>query len=460
MEAHGTKGVEVLLGDPKKAVIAFSIPIAIALLAQQSNNLVDSFWVTSLGSGAMAALGLVSPVYAVLIGIGNGLGIGTSAAIARNIGMGRAKDAGGIAVQSLILCAMAALVITPVLLLTAEPVLVAIGAGPTIEASMDFAVPLYMATILILVSGVMSGILRGEGAVRKSMYIQVLGAVANVILDPIFIYTLDMGVAGAAWATVAAFSISILLGLYWYMLKKNMFLKFRRQDLRFNRAYQREILAVGLPQSAEFSVMNVFNVSFNFCIIMVGTTDAMAIYTVAWRIVYLLMIPAMAMGGAIVSSCSAEFGMKRYDMIRKAYGFSVKMSIIILAVLSLIMVLLADQIASIFTQAPDMQYLHEDMKVLLYIFSIFVPIMSLVFVGSSLLQALKRSKVALMSSFIRNLMLAVLFLLSAYLVGTLTSLWWAMTVTEIFGGILMGYWAYIVLKDVAKRDGRSIRSDA
>jgi Na+-driven multidrug efflux pump len=65
-----------------------------------------------------------------------------------------------------------------------------------------------------------------------------------------------------------------------------------------------------------------------------------------------------------------------------------------------------------------------------------------------------------MSSFIRNLMLAILFLLAAYLIGTLTSLWWAMTVTEIFGGILMGYWAYIVLKDVAKRDGRSIRSDA
>ncbi|MDR2698187.1 MAG: MATE family efflux transporter [Candidatus Methanoplasma sp.] len=438
MEAHGTKGVEVLLGDPKKAVIAFSIPIAVALFAQQSNNLIDSFWVTSLGAGAMAALGLVSPVYAVLIGIGNGLGIGTSAAIARNIGMGRSKDAGGIAVQSLILCAIVAMIITPILLLTAEPVLIAIGAGPTIEASMDFAVPLYLSTILILISGVMSGILRGEGAVRRSMYIQVLGAISNLVLDPIFIYTFDMGVAGAAWATVVAFGISILLGLYWYLLKKDMFLKLRRQDLRFNKHYQKEILSVGLPQSAEFSVMNIFNVSFNFCIIMVGTTDAMAIYTVAWRIVYLLMIPAMAMGGAIVSSCSAEFGMKRYDMIRKAYGFSVKMSILILAALSLIMVLLADPIASIFTQAPDMQYLHDDMVKLLYIFSLFVPIMSLVFVGSSLLQALNRSKVALVSSFIRNLVLAVLFLLAAHLIGTLPSLWWAMTVTEIFGGALMG----------------------
>ncbi|MCL2032164.1 MAG: MATE family efflux transporter [Methanomassiliicoccaceae archaeon] len=459
MEASVTKGVEVMLGDPRKAIAAFSIPIAIALLAQQGNNLVDSFWVTGLGAEAMAALGLVFPVYAVIIGIGNGLGIGTSAAIARNIGMGRIKDASGIAVQSLILCVIVAMIATPILILTAEPVLMAIGAGPTIEASMDFAVPLYLSTVLILLSGVMSGILRGEGAVRRSMYIQVLGAAMNLILDPIFIYTLDMGVAGAAWATVVAFGISIVAGLYWYLVKKDMFIKFRLNYLRPNAVLLKEILSVGLPQSLEFSVMNIFNATFNFCIIMVGTTDAMAIYTVAWRIVYLLMIPAMAMGGAIVSACSAEFGMKRYDMIRKAYGFSVKTSLVLLSALSAIMVLLADPIASVFTHSPDMQYLHEDMKVLLYIFAIFVPFMSLIFVGSSLLQAVKRSKIALASSFIRNIVLAAGFIIVTYTIGTLTSLWWTMTIVEIFGGFLMGYWAYIVLRDVAKRDGRPWKSD-
>ncbi|MCL2149241.1 MAG: MATE family efflux transporter, partial [Methanomassiliicoccaceae archaeon] len=77
MVASATKGVEVMLGDPRKAIVAFSIPIAVALLAQQGNNLVDSFWVTGLGGNAMAALGLVFPVYAVVVGIGSGLGIGT-----------------------------------------------------------------------------------------------------------------------------------------------------------------------------------------------------------------------------------------------------------------------------------------------------------------------------------------------------------------------------------------------
>jgi putative MATE family efflux protein len=459
MEVSATKGVNVLLGDPRKAIAAFSIPIAVALLAQQSNSLVDSLWVTGLGGNAMAALGLVSPIYSILIGIGSGLGIGASAAIARSIGMGRSEKTGGIAAQSLIMCVLVALVATPLLLLTAEPVLIAIGAGPTIEASMEFAIPLYISAVLIFISGVMSGIMRGEGAVRRSMYIQVIGAIANLILDPIFIYTFDMGVAGAAWATTAAFGISIVIGLYWYLVKKDMFIKLKRKEFRLNVALQKEILSVGLPQTAEFTVMSAFNVTFNFCIIMVGGTSAMAIYTVGWRLMYILLIPAQAMGGAIVSACSAEFGMKRYDMIRQAYLFSVRTSILLLSVFAVAVIILAGPIASVFTVAQDMQYLHGDMVSMLYIFAAFIPIMSLIYVGSSLLQALKRSKTSLISTFIRNSMLAVTFLIAAYWFGTLTSLWWAMFITEVFGGALMGYWAYIVLKDVAKRDGRTLSPD-
>jgi len=459
MEVSATKGVNVLLGDPKKAIVAFSIPIAVALLAQQSNSLVDSFWVTGLGGNAMAALGLVSPIYSILVGIGSGLGIGTSAAIARSIGKNRAEETGGIAAQSLLLCIILGIIATPLLLLTAKPVLIAIGAGPTIDASMQFAIPLYISVVLIFMSGVMSGIMRGEGAARRSMYIQVIGAIANVILDPIFIYNFNMGVAGAAWATSAAFGISILVGLYWYVVKKDMFIKFRKGDLRPNMAYQKEILSVGLPQTAEFTVMSIFNVAFNFCIIMVGGTSVMAIYTVVWRLMYILLIPAQAMGGAIVSACSAEFGMKRYDMIRQAYLFSVRTSVLMLAVFAIATGLLANPISSIFTIASDMQHLHHDMVVMLYIFVSFIPIMSLIYIGSSLLQALKHSKIALLSSFIRNLMLAVLFLTAAYCVGTLISLWLAMFITEVFGGALMGYWAYIVLKDVAKKDGRTLSSD-
>ena len=82
-----TKGVAILIGNQRKGIVAMAIPLAVALLFQSLNNIVDSLWVSDLGGNAMAALGIVYPLYCVQIGIGNGLGVGVSAAIARYIGM-------------------------------------------------------------------------------------------------------------------------------------------------------------------------------------------------------------------------------------------------------------------------------------------------------------------------------------------------------------------------------------
>ena len=457
MDGTATKGVDVLLGDPKKAVIAFSVPIAVALLAQQGSLLADSVWVTALGGDALSAIGLVSPMYIILTGLGAGLAVGASAAIARNIGMKKSDSANVIAVQALLLCLAVAVILTPILLLTSRPLLELIGAGSTIDSSVAFATPLYISLVLILLANVMSGIMRGEGAARKSMYMLVIGAVTTIVLDPIFIYALDMGVAGAGWATAAGFGVSFLAGIYWYIFGNSMFIQLKKENLKLNLRYWKIILVVGVPQSAEFMVMGVFNIAFNGCVILIGGTDVMAIYTAVWRVIALIVIPAQAMGGAIISSCSAEFGMKRYDMIRQSYIYAVKISLIFLIILTIATVALAGPIASLFTNdlmEPALMY--EDMVTMLYIFAIFVPFMALIYIGSSLLQSLARSKISLISTFIRNGSLAIGFLITTYGIGTLTSMWWALCIVEIFGSILMGYWAYIVLKDAAKKDGKSI----
>jgi len=446
--------VSVMLGDPKKAISIFSLPIAIALLMQHSNNLADTLWVTALGAESMAAMGMVYPMYSVLIGVGNGLGIGVSAAIARSIGRGDSEYANKVATQSFFIALAFSLAMAPILLLTAEPVLRLISGGVDVTEAMAFSMPLYASVLVIILSGIMSGILRGEGAVRKSMYIQVIGAVANIILDPVLIYAFDMGIAGAAWATVISFSLSIVVGLYWYLVKKDMFLRMRLSHLRFNRECSRDILSVGLPQSLEFCLMSLFNIGYNICVIAVGSYGAMAVYTIAWRIINMIFIIPQAFGGAIISACSAEYGMRRYDMIRVAYGYAVKRSMLYLSIMSIMAIALADPIASVFSYAPDMQGLHGELVMMLRVQAIMLPVMSLIFVGSSLLQSLNRSKTAVVSSVIRNMLITVAFVFSTAVFGTLYSLAWSMVVCEIAGGALMGVWALYALKDSARRDGR------
>ncbi len=448
----GTKNVGMMLGDPKKAIGYLSLPIAVALLVQQSNNIVDTLWVTSMGAGPMAALGIVNPVYSVILSLGNGMAIGASAAIARNIGMGRKGNAEHVAMQSVLLIALIALVITPILVLTASPVLSLIGASDTMDDSMAYAMPLYISSFIIMMSCMMSGILRGEGAARRSMYIQVVAALLNMVLDPILIYSLGMGVAGAAWATVIACLVSVLMGSYWFIIGGDTYMSLRLGDMRFNSTRMREILTVGLPQSSELCLMSVFNIVYNLCIIAVSYSGVLAIYTSVWRIMYLALIPPQALGGAIVSACSAEFGMKRYDMIRQAFGHSTRFSLISTLILAVVVIVLAGPIAAVFTHASDMRPLYDEMVRFTRILFICLPLMGMVFVGSSLLQAIGRSIVSMWSSLLRNILLSVAFIAVTLTIGTLSGLWWAMAVVEIFGGILMWYLAVMTLKALEWRD--------
>lgn len=452
MEAE-TSGTRTLLGNQRKGIVALAIPIGVALLFQQLNNIVDSIWVADLGGDALAALGLVYPIYSVLIGIGNGLGIGVSAAIACNIGMKNREDAHGSAGQGIILSLIVGLVLTPVLLLTAEPSLLLMGAGDMIDDCLEYAIPVYSCTFFIVLSGIMSGMLRGEGAARRSMAIQIVGALVNIVLDPIMIYGMGMGVAGAAWATSISFAVSCFMALFWYLRGKHMYVTLDRSCLRYNRRLCRSVLSVGAPEAAELSVMYIFNVVLNLIVIQCGGTDAVGIYSTGWRVAYIIMVVAQAMGGAMVAVCSAEYGMKRFDMIQDAFRYSVVCSFLWTAGMGVVMAIASGFLAESFTRSDDLAYMRDDMVLLFRLFALCLPVMTMVYTGSSMLQALNRATGAMLNSLLRNLMLCATFFIAMVAFGTMDSLFWAMALTEILGGALMGVHAWIVLRRVVAEEG-------
>ena len=449
--SDGTEGVKVLLGDQRKGVMALSIPIAIALLVQNLNNIVDSFWVADLGQDAMAALGVVHPLYAILISIGNGLGIGVSAAIARNIGMKNRDDANGVAAQSLLLTLVISVVISPLLIITAEPLFIFMGGGDIIDACMDYAIPMYLGTFFIILSGIMSGMLRGEGAARRSMVIQVVGAIINIVLDPILIFWCDMGVAGASWATVIAFVVSSVMAFYWYFRSDDMYISLDRKNFKPNTRLMKEILNVGLPESLELSVMNLFNIFLNVLVIMCSGNAGLAVYTMVWRIGFLTAIPAQAMGGAMVAVCSAEYGMKEFDMIRDAYRFTLKRSFIILVILNLAMALLSGVISDIFLRTDDMLFMHQDMVVFICEMALFMPFFAMIYVGSSLMQSLEKAGQAMVNTLIRNIIMTVGYGIVVLLSGSLIGIGVALIVIEVFGGIAMVVRGGYVLRKVSSK---------
>lgn len=454
MAENKTKGVETLLGNPRKAVLSMSIPLMIALIAQSANNLIDAVWVAGLGTDALAAVGFVFPLFFIMIGIGNGIGIGASSAIARHIGRGDKDGVDSTATQSVVLVVIGGIVITVIMLLFQRDILTALGAGKTIDFCVDYGTPIFITTIMLLLNGLLSNLLRSEGAAKRAMMTQILAAVINIILDPFFIYDygFGLGMAGAAWATVIAIGCSFIIMLFWFFVKKDTYIRFRKKYLRLTRPVSFDILRVGIPSSLEMIVMSVFGMVMNIVMSMAPEgTDAVAIFSSTWRLVQVLMIPVMAIGGAVVPVFGAAYGARRYDKINEAYVYSIKICVLVMIVLVTITLLAADLMVMMYTYSDSVAALKDDMARCLRILSLFLPFMSWGFVAAGLFQSMGLGLYSFICTVIRNgLQLPAGYILVTT-VGTFISVVWGITGAEIVGSLIGGIWSYILLKSLLKK---------
>ena len=263
MSAEGN--VSMLMGDPKKAIRAMTVPLLVALLVIQVNALADRAWCSGLGTDALAATAICAPLYEVITGLGTGLGVGGAAVVSRFIGAGSRREASQGTMQTIIFSLVFGIVLTPILVLFCSDILVAVGSGDVTDVSYDYMIWIMLGTPVFILNGAVAGLIRGEGAARMSTVMMVVLAVANIVLDPVLIYGLDMGIAGASVATVLATVISTLIGLYYY--RESSYIKLGRDDVRFDTAKMRTVLRAGVPQMAEYTVMYAMNLVLNYLVI-------------------------------------------------------------------------------------------------------------------------------------------------------------------------------------------------
>ena len=440
-----TKDVETLLGNPKKAMMAMAIPIIIALLVQNANNLIDSVWVAGLGPNALAAVGLVFPIFFIMISIGNGIGVGSSSAIARFLGMDDKESADRTAAQAVVLGIIGSVLLAIILFVFREQIFTALGAGDALQDCLDYATPIFLTCPLGILNGIMANLLRSEGASRRSMYSQILAAVINMSLDPFFIYDygLGLGLAGAAWATALSFLFSLLLICYWYFVGKSTFLKISLRGFRFEPELDKAIFRVGIPASMEMIVISVSSMILNVVIIGVASTDGVAVFSSSWRIIQFAMIPIMGIGSAVVPVCAAAFGMRKYENIRTAYWYSIKIITFIVVMEALLLALAAEQVVTIFTYSDDTAMLREDMAFGVRVSCIFLIFVPWGFVSAGLFQALGMGTKSLIATVVRNFLSIPL----CYFIATdMSSFWYGICISEILGTALIVVWGLLILR--------------
>ena len=443
-----TAGVSLIMGDPKKAVIKLSGPMIVSMILMSLYNLVNAVWVAGLGGDALAAVGFVTPLFMVLIGLSNGLGAGAASAIARYIGAEDKKCANNAAMHTLLITISISIVLTVLLLVFLKPILLLLGAGSTLDLAVQFGQVTFGGTILMLFTGAVYGVLRAEGDAKRTMYAMAISSVLNMILDPILIYWAGWGISGAAWGTVISMAFVSMVMIYWFFIKKDTYVSFSLKDFVPDRKVTMNILNVGLPASAEFFVMSVLAGVLNGILVFVAGTDAVAVYSAGWRVVMMATMPIIAVGTSVITVVGVSYGSRRYENISITHRYSIKVGLIIAAITSAITYVFAPYIAMIFTYTPQSASLAPTIAAFLQVMCFFYIFMPPGVMSGSVFQGVGKGMSSLTLTLLRNLAFIVVF---AYLLAIPLGLgeqgvWWGIVAGDIVGSVVAYTWAHTYIR--------------
>ncbi len=428
------KNIQILTGEPKKAIKSLVVPILISIIVGQVNMFVDTIWCSGLGINALSAISLVASLYFLVVGIGNGIGIGASVAISRCIGANDREGASSRAVQTIVLMVLVSVCLIPILLLSMGPIISIMGGGAIMDDCIEYVTPMFVLCTFTILNGVISGLLRAEGATRKAMIVNIVSVFVNMILDPILIFGLDMGLQGASLATMLSSAVAVMIGLSWYFRGKT-FISLDFNNFKFRKNELWDVLYVGIPQMIELNIMSVFNLILVSLVLSCGGPDGLAVYNTPWRLVSLAMVPATALGSAMIPVCSAAFGQKDINKAKVGFDYVIKTALSFSIIIAVIIALLSGEIVLLFTYQPGMDVYRDEMAKVICIYAIFMPFYGLVSVGSSMLQALRKSQYSLVSALLRNMMLVCIFMYACTV--SMDAIYWGLTIGEIIGGLMM-----------------------
>ena len=424
--------VSIFLGDPKKAVITLALPLILSLLVSQINVLADRAWCSGLGDDAMSAIAVVTPVYLTLVGLGSGIGVGASAVISRMIGASDTKKALSSSGQAVLFSLIFGLVLTPIVFLGQEGLLSILSKENILGIACDYMLPYSAFIIAIVINGVIVGILNGQGATHYSMYLTAVQAVINIALDPVLIYSFGMGLQGAAIATVIATIISASLGCF-LLVSKRTYLPITRSIVRYDRDCMGMLLKAGVPQMLEYAVLYFMDAVLNYIVLMSPMgSHALTVYSVPDNLMNLVVIPAMAIGSALIPVASSALGQCDFWRMRKTFKFSFSLGISIVVILALIVELFPDQALYIFSYSGEMLENRPEMVEMLRVMCLYIGFFAFTPLCSGYMQAMGHPNRSLIMALWRNAVL-ITFYYIAIQQPELTAIGWALVFGHMVG---------------------------
>lgn len=389
-----------------KLIISLAIPSIIAQLVTMLYNMVDRIYIghTTNGTIAMAALGITLPIITLINAFTMLFGMGGAPLCAISLGEKNQEKAEKIMANSFICLVLSSIIITLSVLLFKEPILYLFGADSlTIYSAKSYISIYVLGTIFIQLTVGMNAYINTQGFTQIGMKTTLLGAVLNIILDPVFIYGLNMGIEGAAIATVMSQCASCI-----WVLK---FLTSEKSTVRLRKTYFKpdikiifSICSLGISTFIMSSTESLLQISFNNRLSIYGGTTAVGVMSIMNTLLQCISLPTQGIMIGTQPVLSYNYGAKNYKRVRDGFKFSIKLTTGATLIIGWSLILFSDIFVKIFT--PDPTYI-EFARWSVKVFLIGMTIFGLQICCQQSFMALGQAKISLCMALLRKVILLI-----------------------------------------------------
>lgn len=383
----------------EKTLNKLAIPGIIAMLISAIYNIVDSYFVGLLNSSeAMAAVAVAFPLFILIAAVGQMFGVGAASYISRLLGTKDMEEANKAGSTTFFTAIVVAVIFSVIGFIFMNKLLRVFGALDEVMVyALDYSRVLILGASFTILNMTLNNMIRAEGSPKYSMIAIIIGAVLNIAFDPIFMFVFDMGVKGAAIATVLGQSISTIF-LISYYLKGKSTVKISIKNFTFSKRIYSQVMQVGIATFARQALSSLSMGLINNAANPYGTA-AVASMGITLRIISIMMYVVFGFSQGFQPLAGFNYGAKKYKKLNRAIKYSLKVTTIFCTVSSVILITFAPVIVGAFSSDPEVIKIGS---MLIRYMCVLTPLFGFQQIYAILFQALGKGKQALLLSVARQ----------------------------------------------------------
>ncbi|MGL4911190.1 MAG: MATE family efflux transporter [Romboutsia sp.] len=408
MSSQQTLGTESVY----KLLLKYSIPAIIGMMVNALYNVVDRMFIGNIpgvGPLAITGLGITMPIVTIILAFGMLIGLGTTTNISIKLGQGKKEDAENLIGNAMTLSILTGIILTIIGVIFVDEILIVFGASEnTLIYAKAYITVILMGTVVNLLSFSLNHSIRADGSPKISAGIMIIGCITNIILDSLFIFVFNMGIKGAAYATITSQTVTAILTITYYLSGKSN-LKFKKSSLKLNRNLVLGVFAIGISPFSMQIAASMVQVISNHALKTYGGDLAIGAMATISSISMLFLMPIFGLNQGAQPIIGFNYGAKKYSRVKKTYLTSVIVATAILSLGSIVIQIYPQVMIGMFNKDEELMKIAVE-GIRMYL--LMMPIIGISITGSNYIQSIGKAKIAMILSLLRQ----VIFLIPSILI--------------------------------------------